>query len=115
MRQPGRALRLPAEALDELLVLRVPLVEHLDRDAAAELLVLGQIDVRHPAGTELSEHAVAPVEDLVDEGVGGRHPLRYRLRAASEQRLDDLLRDRRGCRATDAALVLEVDRHSDLR
>ena len=35
MRQHGGALRLPPEALDELLVLRMPLVEGLDRDAAA--------------------------------------------------------------------------------
>ena len=72
--ETGRVLRLAAEALDELLVLRVPVVEHLDRDAATELLVLGEVDVGHPAGAELADDLVAAVEDLVDEGVGARHP-----------------------------------------
>ncbi len=74
MRQPGRVLRLAAEALDELLVLRVAVVEHLQRHAAAQLLVLGEVDVRHPAGAQLADHLVAAVENLVDEGVGARHP-----------------------------------------
>ena len=44
MREPGGVLRLAAEALDELLVAGVPVVEDFDRDSAAELLVGGEID-----------------------------------------------------------------------
>ena len=36
----------------------------------AELLVLGEVDVGHPARAELPLDHVAPVEDAVDEGVG---------------------------------------------
>ena len=66
-------LRLAAEALDELVVVRVAVVEDLDRDAAAELLVLGEVDVRHAARSELAHDPVAPVEERVDEGVAYRH------------------------------------------
>ena len=65
-----RALRLAAEALDELLVGGVPLVQQLQRDLPAELLVLGEVDVGHPARAELALDHVAPVEDAVDERVG---------------------------------------------
>ena len=40
MRKACGVLRLAAEALDELVVARVPVVEDLDRDAATELLVV---------------------------------------------------------------------------
>ena len=76
MVEPGCALRLAAEALDELLVGRVAVVEQLQRDAAAELLVLGEVDVRHPARAELALDHVAPVEDAVDQGVGRGHTVR---------------------------------------
>ena len=49
--------------------LRVALVQDLDRDAAAELLVLGEVDVGHAAGAELAQDPVAAVEERVDEGV----------------------------------------------
>ena len=62
-RQAGGVLRLAAEALDERVVGRVAVVEDLDRDAAAELLVLGEVDVRHPARAELAHDAVAAVEE----------------------------------------------------
>ena len=65
MRERGGVLRLAAEALDELLVVRVAVVEDLDRDPAAELLVLGEVDVRHPAGAELAHDLVATVEERV--------------------------------------------------
>ena len=68
-----RVLRLAAEALDELVVVRVAAVEDLDRDPAAELLVLGEVDVGHPAGPELALDPVAPVEEGVDERVAYRH------------------------------------------
>ena len=48
VREAGRVRRLAAEALDELLVVRVPVVEDLDRDAAAELLILGEVHVAIP-------------------------------------------------------------------
>ena len=73
MREPRGVLRLAAEPLDELLVARVPVVEDLDRDAPAELLVGGEVDVRHPAGAELAGDQVAPVEERVDEGVACCH------------------------------------------
>ncbi len=50
--QPRRRLCLAAEALDELLVLGVPLREHLDRDLAVQGRVLGEPDRRHAAGAE---------------------------------------------------------------
>ena len=49
--------RLALEPLDELLVARVALVQHLQRDLAAELLVLGQVDVGHAAGAELAQRS----------------------------------------------------------
>jgi hypothetical protein len=65
--------RLAPETLDELLVVRVARVEHLDRDAAPELLVLGQVDVGHAAAAELARDAIAPREEGAGEGVLGRH------------------------------------------
>ena len=69
MVERGGVLRLAAEALDELVVVRVAAVEDLDRDPAAELLVIGEVDVGHPAGAELAHDLVAPVEERVDERV----------------------------------------------
>ena len=74
VREPGCRLRLAAEALDEEVVARVALVEDLDRDAAPELLVLGEVDVGHAAGAELPQDPVAAVEERVDEGVRERRP-----------------------------------------
>jgi hypothetical protein len=78
MREARGGLRLATEALDEELVVRVAVVQDLDRHAPAEVLVLGQIDVGHPARAELAQDAVAPVEERVDQGVGDSH-LRFRL------------------------------------
>src|SRR5439155_10683735 len=69
----GGVLRLAAEALDELVIVRVAAVEDLDGNAAAELLVLGEGHVGHSAGPELALDPVAPVEQGVDEGVAYRH------------------------------------------
>jgi hypothetical protein len=88
-------LRLAPEALDEELVVRVAVVEDLDRDAAAELLVLGQIDIRHAPGAQLAQDAVAPVEERVDQRVGYGH-LRVRLGISPQDRFHDRLGDRRG-------------------
>ncbi len=71
VREAGRGLRLAPEALDEEVVAGVAVVEDLDGDAAPELLVLGEVDVRHAAGAELSQDPVAAVEERVDEGVRG--------------------------------------------
>ena len=73
LREARCVLGLAAEALDELLVTRVPVVEDLDRDAAPELLVLGEVDVRHAARAELAHDAVALVEQRVQELVGCGH------------------------------------------
>ena len=63
MLEPGRARRLAAEALDELLVLGEAAVEDLQRDLAPELEVLGAVDLGHPAGAEAVVDAVARVDD----------------------------------------------------
>ena len=73
MREPGGVLGLAPEPLHELLVAGVAVVEDLDRDAAAELLVHGEVDVRHPSGAELPADQIAPVEERVDEVVAWRH------------------------------------------
>ncbi len=73
MRERRGVLRLAAEPFDELLVARVPVVQDLDRDPAAELLVLGEVDVRHPAGAELAHDLVATVEECSDERVRDGH------------------------------------------
>ena len=73
MRKAGRVLRLTAEALDELFVTGVAIVQDLDRDTPAEHLVLGEVDVRHPTRAELAQDAVAPVEERVDQSVGDCH------------------------------------------
>ncbi len=75
VREAGGVLRLAAEALDERLVVRVAVVQDLDRNPAPELLVLGQVDVCHPARAELPDDPVAPVEERVDQGVDESHVL----------------------------------------
>src|ERR1041385_6112741 len=67
MRQRRRVLRLAPEALDKLLVVRVAVVEDLDRHAAAELLVLREVDVGHAPRAELAQNLVAPVEERAYE------------------------------------------------
>src|ERR671923_4636 len=73
VREASRVLRLAPEALDERVVARVPVVEDLDRDAPAELLVLGEVDVGHAPRAEPADDAIAPVEERVDQGVGNGH------------------------------------------
>ena len=63
--QARRAGRLAPEALDERDVLGQVAVEQLERDAAPELLVLGLVDVGHPAGAELGDDLVAAVDHRV--------------------------------------------------
>ncbi len=73
MGETGRVGGLAPEAFDELVVVRVALVEDLDGDAPAELLVLGEVDVRHAAAADLARNAVARGEERAGESVGGRH------------------------------------------
>src|SRR6476646_3405365 len=67
--EPGGVLRLAPKPLDERVVCRVAVVEDLDRDPAPEFLILGEVDVRHPAGAELADDSIAAVEDGVDQSV----------------------------------------------
>ena len=69
MAEAGGVARLALEALDELLVARVALVQHLQRDLAAELLVLGEVHLGHPARAELAQDPVAAVEQPADQAV----------------------------------------------
>ena len=71
--EPGRGLRLAPEALDEVRVLREPAVQQLQRDLAAELLVLGQEHVGHPAGAQPRDHPVAAVDDRSGREIGHRY------------------------------------------
>ena len=75
MVQTCRGARLAREALDELGVLGVAVREHLDRDLAVQVDVVGEEDARHPAAAEAADDAVAPVEEAVRHAgvVGGRH------------------------------------------
>ena len=73
MREPGGMRRLAAEALDELLVVRVAVVQDLDRDAPAQLLVLREVDVGHAAAAELACDPVAAGEEGSGEGVLDGH------------------------------------------
>src|SRR4051794_25081047 len=73
MVEAGGALRLAAEALDELLVGGVAVIQQLQRHPAPELLVLGEVDVGHPARAQLALDHVAAVERPVDQGVRRGH------------------------------------------
>src|SRR5215207_4764350 len=65
-------LGLAAEALDELLVLGEAPVQDLDRHLAAEVAVLGAVHVRHAAGPDAPQDAVAAVDQRVAGHLG--HP-----------------------------------------
>ena len=57
--------RLTGEARPERLVAREPLGEHLDRDGAAEDLVLGLEDLAHAAVADAARVSVAGGKDVV--------------------------------------------------
>src|SRR5262249_59989111 len=61
VREAGRVLRLAAEALDDLVVGGMAVVEDLDRDAAAELLVLRGVDGGPAPRAALADDPVAAV------------------------------------------------------
>ena len=90
----GRA-RLPEEALAELVLPRVALREHLDRDGATEPLVGGAIDVAHPAVRDELLHGVAGRE----RGPRRRHRRGFPLWPAGEP---SAVRQRRRQRASSA-------------
>ena len=62
-------LGLAAEALDEAGVGRVAVVEDLDRNAATQVLILGQVHRGHAAGAEAAQHEIAPVKEASDIAV----------------------------------------------
>ncbi len=65
---------LPAEPLDELLVLGVARKHELERDPAAEHPVVRRPDVGHPTGAEPVQQPVA----AGDKGVGGERRRQWR-------------------------------------
>ncbi len=69
VRQPGRRVRLPDEAGDELLVIGQRRVHHLERDGAVEAVVVGLVDDGHPAPRQTWADVVAPVQHLPHQGV----------------------------------------------
>ena len=76
--EPGECRGLALEARAELLVVRDPGVQHLERDIAPEALVVGAPDDAHAAATELVAEAIAVRDDVLGvlhvtpPGVAGR-------------------------------------------
>ena len=56
--------RLPSEALDEGVVGGELRKQHFERDGPVEQLVMGEIDLRHPAARDMTDDFVAIAEDL---------------------------------------------------
>src|SRR2546426_662097 len=82
-----------------------------NESAPADLRLRGEMDVRHPAGTELALDGVAPGEDAADQGVSGGHTVpTSRFRRWGQEALHQLLGDRGGnCPAEAIQLVLDGD------
>ena len=99
MRQRGGRLGLAAEALHELDVLGEAPVQDLERDLAAEVGVLGAVDVGHPARADPARRC----------GSGRRRPCRRRPRSsaclATQQLLEHALGQRRRGLAAGRALT----------
>ena len=91
--EAGGRLGLAAEALDELAVLGEAPVQHLERDAALQVRVLGQPDVRHPARADPAQQPVAAVDraSLADLS----HATTFQL-PSLQDRFGDVAEDRRG-------------------
>ena len=66
MREPGGGLRFIRKALDEIVVGRKLVAQHLDRNATAQQQVGAAVHDRHPAGTQAGIDAVAAVEDVFE-------------------------------------------------
>ena len=71
VRERGGRAGLAAEAGDEALVVHQVLAHDLQGDVAVEPLVDGQVDGRHPAVGDATDHAIASVEGAPDERVAG--------------------------------------------
>ena len=67
MAQPRRGTGLAPEPLDEGLVLGEVGAHDLERDLAVETFVERYVDRRHPAVGQMRQHAIAPIDDSVDE------------------------------------------------
>ena len=67
----GRA-RLLDEALLELAVVGEVAVHDLDRDAALEAQVGGEVDGRHAAPGDARAHLIPAVDQAADDRIGGR-------------------------------------------
>ena len=100
--EPGGRGGLAAEALDELASCAKRRCRSFIAIAPPEVRVLGAVHVGHPAGADLVQDAVAPVDDRVLGNVASSGP---------QQRLHHLLGDRRGDRAALPGRLL--DRHGD--
>jgi hypothetical protein len=74
MLKARRRLSLALEALHELGVLRVLVVQDLDRDLAVELGVVREPDVGHPARTDLAVERVTLVDDGALASLSHRSP-----------------------------------------
>ena len=71
-REARGGARLALEAAAGALVLAEMGGQDLDRDGAAEQLVVGRPDGRHPAGGDVADDAVAPGREI--EPAERRHP-----------------------------------------
>ncbi len=86
----GGGARLAPEPLDQVGHPAVARVQHLDRDPLADLDVLGEVDLAHPALADQLVDAVAPIDDLAAEvgtvvGIGGIDRERVGGRAAGPE------------------------------
>ena len=63
--EPGECRRLALEARAELLVVRDPGMQHLERDIALEALVVGAPDDAHATAAELVAQAIAVRDDVL--------------------------------------------------
>ena len=70
MAQPGGGAGFTAEALDVLLVIRVAVVQDLERDHALQQPVVGAVDVRHPADPDQLLELISSSNDFADHGEG---------------------------------------------
>ena len=70
VREPGDELCLAGEAVDDVLVRRQPLVEHLERDGSLEHAIVGPEDARHASGADELLELVAIRDDVAGHHVG---------------------------------------------
>ncbi len=80
MAQPGGGAGFTTEALDVLLVIRVAVVQDLERDHPLQQPVVGAVDVRHPADPDELLELITPSNDFADHGDGHFPYMRLRKR-----------------------------------